>query len=267
MAGPFPGMDPYLEAPLYWRGLHARLINQISDELQPQLLPRYVCMIEERVLLSPLEENRWPDLSIHEREPESAGAVVVAVRPDADQRTKPEEIIVPEMTVPHRYLSIRDVATREVITVVELLSPWNKRGKGLADYQQKQEEVLLSETNLVEIDLLRGGLHAIAVPAQRVAPSDYRVSVHWGGSERFSLYRFNVRDRLPEVTIPLREGDGSVLLDLERAFSHAYEHGAYAFVVDYAGETNPPLADEDTAWARECITRWQAERGHQTSSG
>lgn len=267
MPGPFPGMDPYLESPLYWRGLHARLINQISDELQPQLLPRYVCMIEERVLLTPLEENRWPDLSILEREPEGSGGVAVAARTDADQRTKPEEIIVPEMTLPHRYLSIRDVTTREVVTVVELLSPWNKRGKGLADYQHKQEEVLLSETNLVEVDLLRGGQHAIAVPARRVASSDYRVSVHWGGSERFSLYRFSVRERLPEVVVPLREADGSALLDLERAFSHAYEHGAYRFVVDYSADPDPPLTTEDAAWAREQIARWRAERGHQTSSG
>jgi hypothetical protein len=214
-----------------------------------------------------LEESRWPDLSILEREEDSAGAVAVATRSEADQRTKPEEIIIPEMTLPHRYLSIRDVTSREVVTVLEILSPWNKRGKGLADYQRKQEEVLLSATNLVEIDLLRGGQHAIAVPSGRVAPSDYRVSVHWGGSERFSLYRFNMRERLPEIAIPLRDTDGTALLDLESAVTKAYEHGAYAFVVDYSIDPDPPLSAEDTPWARERIARWRAERGHQTSSG
>ena len=34
---PFPGMDPYLEHPVLWEGLHARLIVALANQLQPRL--------------------------------------------------------------------------------------------------------------------------------------------------------------------------------------------------------------------------------------
>lgn len=40
MPSPFPGMDPYLEQSERWPDLHQRLIAYISEELQPQLLPK-----------------------------------------------------------------------------------------------------------------------------------------------------------------------------------------------------------------------------------
>ena len=48
----------------------------------------------------------------------------------------------------------------EVVTVLETLSPANKRpgGDGRREYLKKREEVLQSPSHLVEIDLLRGGL-------------------------------------------------------------------------------------------------------------
>jgi len=45
----FPGMDPYLEEPTYWVGVHDTLAVYIRDVLQPMLLPRYVASLEERV--------------------------------------------------------------------------------------------------------------------------------------------------------------------------------------------------------------------------
>jgi len=35
----FPGMDPYLEHPALWEGVHARLIVAIANQLQPKLNP------------------------------------------------------------------------------------------------------------------------------------------------------------------------------------------------------------------------------------
>ena len=47
----FPGMDPYLESPLLWPGVHTSLIVYFRDQLQPLLRPRYLATIEERVYL------------------------------------------------------------------------------------------------------------------------------------------------------------------------------------------------------------------------
>ena len=41
MPSPFPGMDPFLEEPAGWSGVHSRLINTISDELAARLVPTF----------------------------------------------------------------------------------------------------------------------------------------------------------------------------------------------------------------------------------
>ncbi len=45
----FPGMDPYLEDPAFWPGVHNRVIVYLADHLQPKLGSRYIATIEERV--------------------------------------------------------------------------------------------------------------------------------------------------------------------------------------------------------------------------
>jgi hypothetical protein len=42
---PFPGMDPYLEAPSIWPDVHHRLIAALSEQLQSQLGPQYTAVI------------------------------------------------------------------------------------------------------------------------------------------------------------------------------------------------------------------------------
>ncbi len=41
MPSPFPGMDPYLEAPHIWEDFHASLSIEIQRQLAPSLRPRY----------------------------------------------------------------------------------------------------------------------------------------------------------------------------------------------------------------------------------
>ena len=45
MHNPFPGMNPYLEQPL-WHQVHNRLIVAIADDLTPQIVPKYRASIE-----------------------------------------------------------------------------------------------------------------------------------------------------------------------------------------------------------------------------
>ena len=60
---PFPGKDPYLEHPVLWEGVHARLMVAIANQLQPKLDPRYVASIEERVFIEG-PQRRMPDVRI-----------------------------------------------------------------------------------------------------------------------------------------------------------------------------------------------------------
>ena len=64
MPNPFPGMNPYLESPTFWRGVHASLIVYAREALQPQIRPRYRVDIEERVYIEVAERHIYPDITI-----------------------------------------------------------------------------------------------------------------------------------------------------------------------------------------------------------
>ncbi len=49
MASPFPGMNPYLEHPEIWPGVHLLLIAALSESLAPQLRPQYTVSVEVRM--------------------------------------------------------------------------------------------------------------------------------------------------------------------------------------------------------------------------
>src|SRR5205823_14314623 len=56
------------------------------------------------------------------------------------------------------FIRIHDAHDRRVVTVIEVLSPSNKRGgPDRTAYLAKRNEYLGGKLNLVEIDLLRGG--------------------------------------------------------------------------------------------------------------
>jgi Protein of unknown function (DUF4058) len=69
-----------------------------------------------------------------------------------------DEHVLPEQDLEGiPFLEIRDRENRELITVIELLSPSNKRpGPDREQYLAKRREYLHSSAHLVEIDLLRG---------------------------------------------------------------------------------------------------------------
>ena len=48
-------MDPYLDDPALWPGLHHRLISQMSEALNALLPPQYMAEINERRALRALE--------------------------------------------------------------------------------------------------------------------------------------------------------------------------------------------------------------------
>lgn len=41
MNSPFPGMNPYLENPVFWSEVHHRLIAVIADDIEPNIPPQY----------------------------------------------------------------------------------------------------------------------------------------------------------------------------------------------------------------------------------
>jgi hypothetical protein len=148
------------------------------------------------------------------------------------------------------------------VTSIELLSLSNKtpgeHGRDL--YLRKQQEMLQSKVHLVEIDLLRGGQHTTAVPADRLAratgPFDYHVCIrHFDNLEDFFVYPIQLPEPLPEISIPLLPGDGAVPLNLQAVFQRAYDAGPYRREVDYQADTPaPPLSPERAAWLKRLLS-------------
>jgi hypothetical protein len=258
-------MDPYLERPAYWPDVHHWLISHIATALQPQLRPRYVARVEVRVFLEPIARERYPDVHIAAVPlPASlplapGGGVAVAERAPAVALSAPLWVPSPKLREARQaFLQIRDVENREVVTVIEVLSPWNKAaGPGRDEYLAKQHEVLRSATNLVEIDLLRRGAHTVAAPEEEMlalGPADYLVCIHRAREENgFWVYRCTVREPLPTIPIPLRGEDEDVPLALQEVLDRTYDAGAYDLVLDYTEEPDPPLSRADALWADQLL--------------
>lgn len=66
MPSPFPGMDPYLENPGLWPGVHGRLIPAIAAALNQILPANYVADIDERVYIAEPDRRPRPDVAILE---------------------------------------------------------------------------------------------------------------------------------------------------------------------------------------------------------
>lgn len=261
MGSPFPGMDPYLEGYL-WQEFHDRLANQISMQLMPRLRPRYVALLEKRYVLDrPAlsiidvpQEGRvvYPDVHVveagerrlKERSPVYEGTTITVPAVELPGLL-PEE--VPVLSV-----EIRDVAARRLVTIVEILSPVNKRGVGAQQYLERRWDILQTNTHLLEIDLLRGGQR---IPfRQEVPPAHYYVYLSRAGRRPYSeIWPVTLRESLPTVPVPLLPPDEDVPLDLQQALTACYELVGYERLLDY-GEAPPVLSEEDSVWAEKQVT-------------
>lgn len=147
--------------------------------------------------------------------------------------------------VEHResYLVIRNRQDQRVVTVIELLSPANKRpGTGRDVYLEKRSEVLASRTNLIELDFLRGGRRmpmAASLPA-----GDYFALVCRRGRVNADVYAWPLAHRLPVIPVPLDREVAEVPLDLQLAFETTFERAAYEDTLQYAEALTPPLSPD-----------------------
>ena len=183
MAGPFPGMDPYLENPAYWQGVHNRLIDYIDSALNKMLPEPYAAYTEVRCYIERSEDSIRPDLLVQTK-PRPTPLADRGAAAVADKSDEPLHFEVWPIENREAYITIRDVKRNQrVITTIEMLSHANKtnRNEGRRLYRQKQEKVLESDSHLIEIDLLRAGRFTVAVPETVFKPNekpDYIVCLH-----------------------------------------------------------------------------------------
>ena len=248
MPTPFPGMDPYLERPDLWPNVHSRLIVAIAEDLAPRLRPKYYVAVEERLVHTAGDDVLFgmrPDVAATQRTTLREAVAIYAGTPRGPATV---EVPLPDI-ITEAYLELRTVEDDRVVTVLELLSPTNKRpGRGRAEYELKCLVLLGTATHLVEVDLLRADapLPLVTPPT----PADYRILVSRSHTRPLAdLYAFSVRDPIPTVPIPLLPEDEEPSLDLNHLLHALYDRAGFDLRIDYGAPAVPPLTAADAAWA------------------
>jgi hypothetical protein len=256
MPSPFPGMDPYLERPDRWSGVHARLIAVIGEMLARQVAPRFFVDSEDYVYIlgrdDPGRSFMRPDVSMVE----IAGAG--SMYPTRSAIAAPLLVAIPEeLEIRTPYLKIIDTLDREVVTTIEVLSPINKApgSAGQREFLRKREYVLGSTSHWLEIDLLRLGVRPVGVPVH----DGYDAMLHRARDpERFAGWFATVRQPLPTIAVPLTAPFEDVPLPLQEVVDTVYARYRYDAAIDYEAEPPPPpFSPADARWIRECIAAWR----------
>jgi len=261
MPSPFPGMDPYIEASGLWGDFHGGMLAAIRAELNQRLPEGYAATIELYVWTPEKKKARrrrkvGPDVYVRqEKRRPSSGAGTTAV-------AAPNTIVLPVVERRKRKsLKVMDIRTKQVITVIELLSPSNKEaGDDRKNYLDKRNEYLANRLNLVEIDLLRSGQRSpLGDPPPAIADYCVMVCREWE-FPRASFWTFTIRDPLPEVPIPLTQELAETILPLRACVDRAYDEGRYSESLSYLEQLRPRLSKEDATWVRQLFAKRSGEK-------
>jgi hypothetical protein len=248
MPSPFPGMDPYLEQEVIWHDFPERFLPAAAAQISAQVLPRYIVLIDENVYLQDVEMEQEhpigrPDISVARGSQRGS-----ALGTDTGLLEAPAQVRVPEAEQEHEsFLKVCDRATRQVVAVIELLSPTNKRrGENRRRYLSKRADMLYGPAHLVEIDLLRGGT---PMPAQDRPECVYSVLVSRADDRPDAgFWPIGLRDVLPTIPVPLVDGDPNARLDLRAVIDRVYDEAGYRYFL-YDSVPEPPLTGSDLEWA------------------
>jgi hypothetical protein len=249
MPSPFPGMNPYLEQDDAWHDFHERFCPLVAELLTAQVRPNYIVKIDEHVYIHELSEEvrrlvGRSDVQLARSEnavePRAGMAVLEA----------PFQVRLPDVDVERlSRVEVRDRHSRQLVTVIELLSPSNKQpGPDREQYLVKRGQFQSSPVRFVEIDLLRGGPR---LPLERLPECDYYALVSRVETRpEADLWPVGLRERLPRIPIPLRPPHPDAHLDLQEILNHIYDAAGYEDYI-YDGEPQPRLESSDATWAEQ----------------
>lgn len=253
MPSRFPGMDPFIEDQ-EWEDFHSRFNTAISEALAPGVEPRYIVRVERRIYvehgLESEDQVRWADVSVLWSGTDASVATVPSAA-TATSLVPVECLLLGPQERRETYLVIREVPSMEIVTVIETLSPANKRGSsdGREQYLAKRQEILQSRTNLVELDLLRGGKR---LPVAGLPHGDYFALVSRGHRRpRTDVFHWTLRQSLPTIPIPLKKDEPEVPLDLQIVFTTVFDRARYQLSLNYSTKPTLKLSESDEKWMRE----------------
>jgi hypothetical protein len=236
MKSPFPGMDPFIEGSPYWADFHGHLVEALYQQIADTIPERYFVRNDTRNYIQMADDEEkdehpfYPDVAAHDSNPprgrdrRSGGEGPVEVRAFiADEHRE-------------RFVEVYEVDVNEprLVTVVEVLSPTNKRpGEGRDLYLRKRQSLMLGYVNLIEIDLLRGGQRMPMLDPWPDSPYVLMVARR-DTNHRCKVWRGHSDRPLPSLPVPLASPDPDLRIDLQPMVDAIGRRARYADLFDYS---------------------------------
>lgn len=249
MPSPFPGMNPYFERAAVWPDFHQTYITLLRSALSERVGDDYFVGIQEHIYVHESDDTQIllgvPDVDVtftaSGKKPRAAKTTATLAPPATVSIPRLRKRKVP-------YLEVVDEAGQKVVTVIELLSPSNKyAGEDRESYLAKRRELFATRVNFVELDFLRGGPR---MPLKDLPECDYYAMVSRPGARpKADVWPVKLRDPLPSVPIPLREGEDEAVVDLQAVLHQVYDGARYERKI-YRNDPEPKLPPADAEWAK-----------------
>jgi hypothetical protein len=261
MPSPFPGMDPYIEACGLWEVFHTNFISHIAIQLADVAPERYVVRTGERsylVLVQSEEKASYPflpDVSITTSRGRKKGGKKGGTAVAEPVRESKPHVLRAFIEDEHRegFVEIYETGPEmRLVTAIEVLSPSNKRpnSEGWDLYQRKRQSLLLSNVNLVEMDLLRGGQRMPMLDPWPNSPYVLMVA-RARKAQTCHAWEGHFQHPLPTIPIPLVKPDPDITLNVQSLLDTIYRRFRYEQSINYALELAPPLKPEEASWWRQ----------------
>jgi hypothetical protein len=249
-------MNPYLEQERAWNDFHESFMPAARDAIAAQVRPHFIAKINEHLFIHELPEDSGrfvgrADVGVTRPPFAPAGQGTPVAVLEAPAKVRLPAVDVERLS----FIEVRDRDDWQLVTVIEFLSPANKyAGADREQYLIKRRQLLAGAVHFVEIDLLRGGPR---MPMADLPECDYCVLVSRAEARpEAGVWPIRLRERLPEVPIPLRPPHADARLDLQQLLHRIYDAAGYEDYI-YRGPPQPRLSAEDVAWARQFVPAGQ----------
>ena len=132
---------------------------------------------------------------------------------------------------------------------------------GRQAYLDKRREAIHQRAGIVEIDLVLQGKPTLTYSREGLPEFDHAVSVTRATApDRYEIYTATLQKRLPKFKLPLAPDDRDTLLDLQSAFTRAYDLGGFSGQIDYKSPppADVPITDVNQCWIDDLLKQMKA---------
>jgi hypothetical protein len=260
LRGPFPGsIDPWAENARYFQQLHGNMIGLLLQTLHiPLVRMGYVLSREVSLQITALSE---PDIAILSSGASAAPGLTWDYAAAAQAQQADPGTVTSDAPPELEGLTIRLVATGELVTIIEIISPSNKREPDTREEYLFRREGLVKRAgvNVVEFDLTRSIKRLLRDYLVRVYP--YHIAIFLP-AERPRFVGIDYLQPLKRIALPLR---GEVIgLDTQPIYDAAYQQGTLAGLIEQQGDYTEAmlpfpstLSPEARAASLEAVARWR----------